>query len=214
MPWHEWVFDHISLRDGTRVLEVGAGMGDLWARNRDRIPAATIEATDQPAGMVKAGRCATEGLPITWTVSAAAETGFDDQSFDLVIANHMLYHVPGAAKTTAEIRRMLKPGGVLVAATNGVRHMAELNGLLTKRPRPLPFTLENGSEMLVTSFSAVERRDFQDSLHVTDADPAVAYLESYNELRDPESIRAHVQDVIGKNGFFHVTKAVGLFLAS
>jgi SAM-dependent methyltransferase len=189
-------------------------MGDLWARNRNRMPAVTIEATDQSAAMVEAGRSATEGLPIAWTVSAADETGFDDQSFDVVVANHMLYHVPDPATTIAELRRVLRPHGVLVTATNGVRHMADLNLLLTKPPRPLPFTLENGYEMLATSFSAVERRDFPDSLQVTNADLAVAYLESFNDVRDADSIRARIANAISEDGYFAVTKAVGLFLAS
>ena len=68
--------------------------------------------------------------------------------------------------------------------------------------------------MLATSFSAVERRDFPDSLQVTNADLAVAYLESFNDVRDADSIRARIANAISEDGYFAVTKAVGLFLAS
>ncbi len=44
---------------------------------------------------------------------------FEDETFDAVIANHMLYHVPDRPKAIAEIKRVLKPGGRLIATTIG-----------------------------------------------------------------------------------------------
>lgn len=42
---------------------------------------------------------------------------FDDDSFDLVICNHVLEHVPNPERSLAEFRRCLQPGGVLIAQT-------------------------------------------------------------------------------------------------
>ena len=42
------------------------------------------------------------------------DTGFPDDTFDIVTARHTLHHHPSMPKTLAEIRRILKPGGRLV----------------------------------------------------------------------------------------------------
>ncbi len=73
-------------------------------------------------------------------------------SFDRVIANHMLYHVPDIATVLRETVRVMKPNGVFVAATNGENHMLETYDLLSNilpeffsKPRVLRrFNLENG----------------------------------------------------------------------
>jgi len=37
--WHRWVFDHfINLSANSKILELGCGSGDLWVKNRERIP--------------------------------------------------------------------------------------------------------------------------------------------------------------------------------
>ena len=51
---------------------------------------------------------------------------FDDGAFDVVIANHMLYHVPAPQRAVAEFARVLRPDGLLMAATNGPRHLRQL----------------------------------------------------------------------------------------
>jgi len=43
---------------------------------------------------------------------------FADASFDCILAMHMLYHVPDRDLAIAEMRRVLRPGGVLLALTN------------------------------------------------------------------------------------------------
>jgi SAM-dependent methyltransferase len=88
--------------------------------------------------------------------------------FDVVLAPHMLYHVPDVAAAGAECRRVLRREGRFVAVTNGARNLAELRALVEAavgtgwemaRPADLHFSLENGAEMLATSFESVTRLD-------------------------------------------------------
>jgi SAM-dependent methyltransferase len=47
----------------------------------------------------------------------AEQLAFDDESFDLIIANHLLEHVSDPQRALAEFARCLKPGGMLIAQT-------------------------------------------------------------------------------------------------
>ena len=59
-------------------------------------------------------------------VADVQDLPFADDSFDVVAAMWMLYHVPDLDRGLAEVRRVLRPGGRLVAVTNGDGHTAEL----------------------------------------------------------------------------------------
>lgn len=56
---------------------------------------------------------------------------FDDESFDLVIANHLLEHVRDPSQVLGEFRRCLRPGGVLVAQTPYAPRLARTFEMLT-----------------------------------------------------------------------------------
>jgi ubiquinone/menaquinone biosynthesis C-methylase UbiE len=58
-----------------------------------------------------------------------------DGVFDVVLAVHMLYHVPDRKAAVRELRRVLAPGGVCIAVTNGVRHTRSLRALVERAVR-------------------------------------------------------------------------------
>lgn len=232
-PWFRWVFDQLlSVAPvNAHVLEVGAGPGGLWRENLDRLPVGwRVTLTDLSEGMV-AQQHATISSPAFDFAQADVEAlPFADASLDVVVANHMLYHVPDRPKALAELRRVVRPGGALVAATNGETNMRELDDLIfSVAPEAAsaewrasfrhPFTLENGADQLSPYFDAVEIRRYEDNLDVTDPDAIVAYIRSIDtpEFHVPATVagldsRAH--DAIAQgNGVFHITKSVGLFVA-
>jgi ubiquinone/menaquinone biosynthesis C-methylase UbiE len=55
-----------------------------------------------------------------------------DSAFDVVLAVHMLYHVPDRETAIRELRRVLAAGGVCVAVTNGARHTRSLRSLVER----------------------------------------------------------------------------------
>ena len=64
---------------------------------------------------------------------------YPDDSFDVVIANMMLYHVPDLRKGLTEVRRVLKPGGSFYCATTGTHGIAEyVQELLKDYGQPEP----------------------------------------------------------------------------
>lgn len=51
-------------------------------------------------------------------IQADARLPLGDGGVDVVLAMHMLYHVPDVPAPVAELRRIVKPGGTLLASTN------------------------------------------------------------------------------------------------
>jgi ubiquinone/menaquinone biosynthesis C-methylase UbiE len=228
-PWMRWVFDQMELQPGMQVLEVGSGPGGLWAENGDRLPhGLQLCLGDFSLGMLQKAQANLPDAPgVTCAVMDAQALPFPAASFDLVVANHMLYHVPDIARAVRELRRVLKPGGRLISATNGLRHMAELAALALEyedaatsvwsRQAVGRFCLENGAEILGASFSEVTRRDYLSDLEVTRVEPLVAYLKSMSSIEvtpDIEAqIRLRLEQHFAQQPSFHISKASGLFLA-
>ncbi|CAN5836824.1 hypothetical protein BH24DEI2_BH24DEI2_28850 [soil metagenome] len=235
-----WVFDHIEASDKARVLELGTGPANFWVKNFDRIPATWhVTLTDLSPGMLEAAQKATDDIHATFAyqVADAQEIPFEDDTFDAVIANHMLYHVPDELKAVKEIRRVLKPGGRLYAATNGREHMQELEGFITEQfgalgegfmsLDPQAFQLENGAEKLAQVFDTVDLHVVKNNtLQVTEAEPFMAYVLSMQRFQNAGGdVRGgHLQNLIDKahkevekrleRGPIHITKSTGLFIAS
>ncbi|MFI9388294.1 class I SAM-dependent methyltransferase [Kutzneria sp. NPDC052558] len=175
-PWHDWVRGRLP--SGRRVLEVGAGTGALWPSKPDF----QVVPTDLSAAMCTTlrgkgfatARCSADALP------------FATGSFDGAVACHMLYHVGDPARGIAELRRVLRPGGWLVATTNGAGHMAELWEIAVRVGLPmsfpeavdLSFRAENAIELLSAEFDDVTMIRYEDELRVPAAEPVVAYLAS------------------------------------
>jgi SAM-dependent methyltransferase len=166
-----------------RVLEVGCGTGWFAARVRDELGAEVV-AVDQSERMAELAR----GRRLDARVADAQALPFSDRSFDGVAANWMLYHVPDLDLGLAEIARVLRPGGRLVAATNGADHLLELwelvGGTDVRVGRELTFAAENGEEALRRHFASVERRDAYGTVRIADPDAVRRYFASAAVFRD------------------------------
>jgi SAM-dependent methyltransferase len=106
-PWHLWVFDHLlGLPAECRILELGCGPGTLWAINGGRIPKGwDITLTDFSAGMLEEAKTKLAEVDHSFELVQvdAQDISFEDDTFDAVVANHMLYHVPDRPKAFSEI---------------------------------------------------------------------------------------------------------------
>lgn len=221
--WCHWLYEQIAFPRPSRALELGCGTGLFWHENRHRLPTElTLTLSDISEGMLQSARTTLAGIPFDSRVADAQSLPFPDASFNLVIANHMLYHVPNIDQAIQEIRRVLVPGGHLYAATNGVDHMREMFELAGKnaaqRPVAARFSLENGAAQLESSFTSVERRDFANDLAVTQVQPVIDYLESTavedNLTSDQvQHAREIVSEAIKRDGGFRIQKSTGVLIA-
>lgn len=238
--WHRWVFDQFALPGEARILDVGCGPGRLWTENLDRVPDGWhVSLTDASPGMVREaeGDLAGSGRHLDFRVADAQELPFESGSFDAVVANHMLYHVPDRPKALSEISRVLRPGGTLYAATNGQKSQKELREMLRRLNPDYPaeeyyaknlgnFSLENGTEQLSTRFSQVSLRRYEDALVVTESKPLMDYVLSgtfaqdlrerltEGEFRERTSgLAAALEQELASRGAIRITKDAGLFVA-
>jgi ubiquinone/menaquinone biosynthesis C-methylase UbiE len=152
----QFAFEAVAEVNPQKVLEVGGGEGELADRIQSEL-GAEVTAVDQSERMVEIQR--SKGIDAR--VGDVQELPFADGDFDVVLAAWMLYHVPDLDRGLAEIARVLKPGGRLVAVTNAVDHLQELWDLARRATslRKFTFRSENGEESLLRHFAAVERRD-------------------------------------------------------
>ena len=236
--WLPWVFDQMALQPGEYVLECGGGPGWLWRENLDHLPPGChVSFTDLSAGMVAEAQTALAHAAnrfIFQTVNIM-DLPFDDDSFDVVIANHMLYHVPDRPEALAKIKRVLKADGRFLATTNGKKHLVELRDLgrdllpLSWMPaqEPTPeetpiargFRLEDGRAQLQPFFSHVELHPYHSHLAVTEVEPLLNYILSSSEARERisderrQEVAGYVRQIIAEKGHFHISKESGIFVA-
>jgi SAM-dependent methyltransferase len=232
VPWHDWVGSIVDLRAGDNVLEVGCGAGWLWQRFNGPIPArVTLTLTDLSPGMVNeaVGRVgATARFASLAGYQADAQAlPFDDQSFDRVVANHMLYHLPDPVRGVNELARVTSPSGLVFAATNGRRHMQQL-WAIRHEVFDLPavdatlevFGVETGFPILRDHFGRVGWIEYRDELHCTDPEDVVAYLCSTPPAEDatPEQlarVRAAILEAFAADhGSMTITKDTGCFVCT
>ena len=108
----------LSPKHGESILDIGCGNARDIAAIRDT--GAEVIEVDSSPGMVNAAR---QKLRSIGKCSVSDEVGdttclaFPDASFDKVLCSEVIEHIPDALLALREVRRVLKPGGVLVLST-------------------------------------------------------------------------------------------------
>ena len=227
--WFRWVFDRLAkLPADSKILELGSGFGLLWKSSIDRIPAGwKITLSDLSPGMLDAAwrNLVVTGRAFQFKEIDAQSIPFEAETFDAVIANHMLYHVPDRAKALSEIRRVLKADGRFFATTVGENHMkqmmdwyARVHVSKVRESFASPFTLENGMEQIRPYFSQVTLSRYEDNLLVTELQPLMYYIRSgmrVAELSESElaTLQSDLEKELKEKGSIFITKDSGLFEA-
>ena len=226
--------------DGTQIVaDVGCGNGfDL----RQIVPQGRCRhaiGLDLSAGMLRSLRSLTElrqSGRLSLVQADAQRLPLPDESVDVAMAMHMLYHVPDLPAAVRELRRITKRGGTVLASTNSSAHLAEINELLDAAvssqlgrplkasPGPDSFTTQSGAAILSQEFSNVTLRAFDVPLSIPAAQPVISYVDSIREpvlawIGEPldfdavlSDIAAKVEQVIQAQGSFRTSTRMGVFI--
>jgi len=222
--------------DGTQIVaDVGCGNGfDL----RQIVPQGRCRhaiGLDLSAGMLRSLEDLRQSGRLSVAQADAQHLPLSDQSVDVAMAMHMLYHVPDVPAAIRELRRITKPGGTVLASTNSPAHLAEMTALLNAavsrqlagpaRKQPADsFTTQTGTALLSREFSSVTLRTLDVPLVIPSAQPVITYIDSLREptlalVGDPldfdavlHDIAAEVEQVIQAKGSFRATTHMGVFI--
>jgi SAM-dependent methyltransferase len=233
----DWVLRSMSWRGDERVLDVGCGAGNYFQPLKTRWPDINYYGLDISYGMLS--KHPADDAVIQ---ASAEQLPFPTGSVNIIMANHMIYHLPDIDAAILEFRRVLKADGVLMAATNSVQSMPELQVLLRRaillltRTSPAEvhppspghelFALENGTRRLSRHFYAVVRHDLPGKLVFTEVEPVMQYLESTRSMREPQLpedvawddvmliMRQQITHLINHLGEIAISKLSGVLLAS
>ena len=224
-----WLLDKYSFTENNSILELGCGNGGQWKDRIELLPkGCKLVLSDFSDGMVNAvkERYSTLHENVFFQKIDIQSIPFGDESFDVVIANHMLFHVLDLDKALSEVQRVLKIGGCFYSATDGNGGMRPFLHNAIKKFNPeskaftkkIPFNLQNGSEILSRYFSIVERFDYENVLAITETQDLMEWLRStisisgYTE-ENLVSLHEYFEAIRIRDGAINIPRETGLFVS-
>lgn len=138
--WRLAVIRAAGLPPGGRLLDVGAGTGDLALAARVRDPLLRAVAVDFARGMLAAGRHADPEPGILWCCGDARRLPFRDGVFDAAVSGYLLRNVPDPREALREQARVVRPGGRVVCletAPPSAHRARWLTGFYLRRVMPV-----------------------------------------------------------------------------
>lgn len=228
--WFNWIFDKLKLSPNEKILEIGCGDGQLWKKCGDRIPEnSEIILSDISEGMLKDTKENLKHLNahMKFHVADCVDLPYEAESFDKVVANHMIFYVKDRKKAFSEIKRVLKKDGCFYCSTYGLKHMKEIEKLtksfdgrisLSEVHLEEIFGLENGEEQLKSYFDDIESHIYDDCLVIDEYKPLLDYILSCHGNQHEvlagryEEFEKYIKAKVEKTGKFKVSKYAGLFI--
>lgn len=235
-PYVNWLNANLDIHEGMNILVIGCGNALNVMRSAELLPRnINILLTDYSEGMLTSAKqnidlkkevFEQKNIHISFQ-HADANDFMVDGVFDLITANHMLYHVVNKKALFEKITSMLSPNGKFCCTTIGAAHNRELHELIKvfnshiqipKDSLTTSFQLENAREQLIKYFSSVDRVDHDSDLLVDQAEPVYQYVYSYPgnaaEIlgKSKSQFIRMVNEVIEKEGAFYIHKSTGMFI--
>ena len=219
----------LPLKDTVRVLEIGCGNGALWKENLHVLPENIhITLTDISEGMLRDARESIgKDTRFSYAKVDCHHIPYEDNTFDIVIANHVLFYFEDVDAVIEECKRVLSPKGTFLCSTYSSEHMKEITDLVQEFHEDIVlsneclyevFGLENGKEILQRHFKEVEMRKYEDRIEVNEAEPLIAYIlschgnQNHILLDRYREFKQFVEEKVEKG--FTITKDAGIFLCS
>ena len=227
--WYKWTFNNIKLDKKYKVLEIGCGNGALWSKNINLLDKdISITLTDVCEEMINSAKKSLSNYSdlFDFQIVDPYNIPFENESFDLVIANHILFYMKDVDKVLNEIKRVLKVGGYFYSSTIDSKNMKELESLvkgfnsnikISEEKISSNFGLENGEGILSKYFCQIKKYLYEDKLVINDAKGILEYIYSIPgniiELIDTKKkdFEKYIDSNINKQGNIYITNNQVLF---
>lgn len=232
--WFPWIYEtgivpSLEKRKNNatiEILELGCGEGSLWVENQDRLPENVhITVSDISEGMIRdIRRNLGNDERFTYESFDCHKIPAKAKTYDIIIANHLLFYCEDIEQVCKEIKRVLKASGVFLCSTYGSGHMKEITELVQKFDKRIilaaenlydRFGLDNGEEVLEKYFSRIEARIYEDSICINQAEPLIEYILSCHGNQNQylldryHDFRLFVEKQVKKE--YKITKQAGYF---
>jgi len=230
VEYDDWIVSKIHFFEGCRILELGCGTGNLWMDQTALVDSfSELVLSDISEGMVESAKeNHADKKRIKCEVIDTQAIPYPDGSFDIVVANSMLYHIPELEQAVKEIHRVLKTDGVFYATTASTSEglmnyitasLYEMGLSETSGAAAISFSLENGEELLARYFSNVKRDLYDDRLEVTEVADLVAYIYSMSsvyyqlDVSSSADLHAYFEEQKDSEGIIKIPKLYGIFIS-
>lgn len=231
--FHQWMFQHYHFPAQAKVLEIGCGDGTIWDCNREWIPSdSTIILSDVSLNMLKESK---QKLSDIKQIKSYEEIDcfhipYDDQSFDVVIANHVFMYFEDLTLALKEVHRVLKENGTLYCSTIAKDMMQERDLLLKEFDKRISFDqallyqrfgYENGEKKLAQYFQDIQLFDRKELYEIKNLDMYFAFILSAKGLslnleplyHKQEQFYAFMKTYYERHKKFDLTTHAGMFSA-
>ncbi|MGH2377353.1 MAG: class I SAM-dependent methyltransferase [Candidatus Limnocylindria bacterium] len=218
--FQQWVVGNVDARTGQRLLDVGSGTGADYHPLFHGVDVVALDLSPAMLAKVQAKR-----------VNADAQAlPFGDKTFDRVVSNHMLYHVPDKTRALAEMRRVVRSGGRVVITANSRSSYSSLWSLRDAAVRELGLQPHRGVghyfaiedvNLVASVFPTVRVEHWNDAFVFPGAEPVFRYLATGPASMETDAdrerlfavLRPHIEEIVAREGVLRVPKSAGCFIA-
>jgi SAM-dependent methyltransferase len=225
----EWAIERIRLEGHEHVLDAGCGTGTYLFPIADRLKekGGRIVGMDLSEGMLEQLRERAAAYENVELVQGDLQKTlpFPDESFDIVMANFVVYHVDHIPHSIRELKRVLKKGGLLLLATGSHKNLHELEQIHTECKQILGFppeaihvrnhysrfSIENGASFIRPHFPWFELHILYDQIRVESAEPVMEYYASgmmERGIEEGTELRQQIPDTLMKELYHAVKKKI------
>lgn len=225
--FYGWIFKHYEINKPVKILEVGCGTGEFWEENNSKLPSGSeVLMTDFSEGMIEKAKSKINFDNIKLEVADIENLPYPDDSFDIVLAHHVIYHAADKDKALSELKRVVKHDGFISITTNSEKHMLNVYTIAHSIDENFSmvrnidgFTEEDADGMLKNHFDNINKEVYEDMLEVDDLEFMLEYIKSTTEPRKMdlkkdfyEKYSEIVKHDIDEKGHFDILKRSPLFI--
>lgn len=192
--WSRWIFDQVNIKSGMKIMDAGAGYGNLWRYNEERTPKDVkilcIDKHNTHADTFYEEFHEKKQFTFEWN---DLETMEFKGKYDLIFFNHVIVFIDDKEKMLLKFRQILKKNGSFICTFGGTRLFDEMAKLFIEFRPELKESIEEGlkkrkqpnldlSSVLEKSFPYVEKRSRVVPLLYDNVDDFVGYIAEVNKM--------------------------------
>lgn len=226
----------LKLKGNEKILEVGCGNGQVLVNIYKGGHRGELTGTDISKGMYKetVAQCKQDHLPIKFKEVSADKLPFKDESFDVILAFFMIYHMPDINIALQEWKRVLKPNGKLLVTIGSKVNLVNRRKLTTSLEEKTKshkkrfidaISYETAPKFLKKYFKIESKRLLKYNLRIPDETRILKAIESTKEFFEPKpskqlwqqcmnEIKEKIKQKIKAKGYFTDTAHRGFYICS